>query len=399
MEKKDKKQGKGNIKQILVMMAFFAICFAIGYFGGSLLDDFGLMDGLVESTEKTAARLGIQNEGAMVLMLVGSSMLGVLLAFYGQIILHEAGHLVTGLLSGYRFVSFRIGSLILYRREGKFHVTTFSIPGTGGQCLLRPPVDKKPEEMPVFLYNLGGVLMNVISVIIAVWMLWCGDHGVLMQVFLAFTVLMGAILAITNGIPMKVGGVPNDGLNAWSLGKDAKALYGFWLQLEVNARLTEGVRLKDMPQEWFYLPETEQLSNPMYASDGVLYYQYLRDAGEYEKSYEVAAKLLDSEANLIELYRNELHCEQLFDELLGSCEKEYIDRLNDKKLQAYRKATRGYLSRIRLEYAYALLYERNEAKAEKYRVMFEKRALRTPTIGEVPGEREAMERVLQKAEL
>lgn len=397
MEKKEKKQGKGNIRQILVMLVFFAICFGIGYFGGSLLDDFGMLDTLVESVEKTAERWGIRSVAVMVLMLVGSGMIGAILAFYGQIILHEAGHLVTGLISGYRFVSFRIGSLILYRREGRFHLTTFSIPGTAGQCLMRPPVDKKPEEMPVFLYNLGGVLVNVISVIVAVCLLCMGNLGPLMLVFHSFTVLLGAILAITNGIPMKVGGVPNDGLNAKSLGKDPEAMYGFWMQLEMNARQTEGERLKNMPQEWFYLPETEKLANPMYASIGVLYYQYLRDAGEYEKSYEIASKLMDTEAKLIGLYQNEIRCEQLFDELLGSCEKEYVDRLNDKKLQAYRKATRGYLSRIRLEYAYALLYERNEAKAEKYRIMFEKRALRTPTIGEVPGEREAMEMARQKA--
>ncbi len=36
-----------------------------------------------------------------------------------QIIIHEAGHLVCGLASGYRFVSFRILSFTLIREDGK----------------------------------------------------------------------------------------------------------------------------------------------------------------------------------------------------------------------------------------------------------------------------------------
>jgi len=41
-------------------------------------------------------------------------------AVFFHIILHEAGHLVGGLLSGYKFISFRVGSFALVRRDGKF---------------------------------------------------------------------------------------------------------------------------------------------------------------------------------------------------------------------------------------------------------------------------------------
>ena len=58
----------------------------------------------------------------------GGGFLSVLLLFailivslYMHIILHEAGHLICGLLSGYKFSSFRIGSLILYKSRGKLH--------------------------------------------------------------------------------------------------------------------------------------------------------------------------------------------------------------------------------------------------------------------------------------
>ena len=80
---------------------------------------------------------------------------------YVLIITHEAGHLVCGLLSGYKFVSFRIGSLIFVKQEDKILRKKFSIPGTGGQCLLDPPDKDEDGGYPAVLYNLGGGLSNL----------------------------------------------------------------------------------------------------------------------------------------------------------------------------------------------------------------------------------------------
>ena len=41
-----------------------------------------------------------------------------LAAILAQVILHEAGHLVCGLLSGYRFSSFRVGNLMWVKADG-----------------------------------------------------------------------------------------------------------------------------------------------------------------------------------------------------------------------------------------------------------------------------------------
>ena len=56
-------------------------------------------------------------EGSLVDLLV--FFVAVILSYYLHIIIHEGGHLVFGLRSGYQFVSFRIGSLILYKEDGK----------------------------------------------------------------------------------------------------------------------------------------------------------------------------------------------------------------------------------------------------------------------------------------
>ena len=52
---------------------------------------------------------------------------------------HELGHLIFGLLTGYRFLSFRIFGLMLTRESGSLRFKKHSMPGTLGQCLMAPP--------------------------------------------------------------------------------------------------------------------------------------------------------------------------------------------------------------------------------------------------------------------
>ena len=66
-------------------------------------------------------------------------------------------------MTGYKFNSFRIFSVILIKQNGKLKIKNISLAGTGGQCLMSPPelIDGK---MPYVLYNLGGVILNVINI-------------------------------------------------------------------------------------------------------------------------------------------------------------------------------------------------------------------------------------------
>ena len=87
--------------------------------------------------------------------------IGVLVTYYVSIIVHEGGHLVFGLISGYRFCSFRIGSLMWINQDGKIQLRRFNLAGTGGQCLMTPPAEKESKAQ-IITYNLGGVIANLI---------------------------------------------------------------------------------------------------------------------------------------------------------------------------------------------------------------------------------------------
>lgn len=94
-------------------------------------------------------------------MAAGVGILAFIVSLLIIIPVHEFGHLICGLLSGYKFVSFRIFNLTFVNIDGKIRVKHYSVAGTGGQCLLSPP-DFPLDKIPTTLYNFGGVLANII---------------------------------------------------------------------------------------------------------------------------------------------------------------------------------------------------------------------------------------------
>ena len=92
---------------------------------------------------------------------IGILFLGFVLGLFLQIAVHEAGHLVFGLMTGYKFCSYRLGNLMLQLEDGRLRLRRMTLVGTGGQCLMAPP--PWSEDLPAVLYNLGGCLMNRIN--------------------------------------------------------------------------------------------------------------------------------------------------------------------------------------------------------------------------------------------
>ena len=75
-------------------------------------------------------------------------------------------------------------------------------------------------------------------------------------------------------------------------------------------------------------------------------------------------------------------------------DKKEIEKIKDKKLIKEMKAMRGMLFVMRTEYAYALLYEENENKANEIRKAFDMAAETYPYVSEVEGERYLMDKAL-----
>ena len=93
-------------------------------------------------------------------------LIAIILSFIYSVIIHEFGHFVCGMISGYKFVSFRILNLLIFRdKDEKMKIKFVSHnPRSLGQCLLYYP--KESDKIPYKFYNYGGVIFNLISTVI-----------------------------------------------------------------------------------------------------------------------------------------------------------------------------------------------------------------------------------------
>lgn len=323
-----------------------------------------------------------------ILSLVGM-FAGMYAALFFHLIVHEAGHLIFGLLTGYKFSSFRISSFMWLKENGKLKLKRLSIAGTGGQCLMIPP-DMKDGKIPLVLYNLGGSLINVVfGVLFLVGYLLCPDASVLSPLLLILAIV-GVMCAMINGIPMRMGTVDNDGYNAFVLSGNKEAVEAFWVQLKIVEQTSKGVRLKDMPAEWFKIPTDEAMKNSMVATRGVFMCSRLMDEEKFEKADTLMGHLLDIDSGIVGLHRGIMICDRIYVELIGENRSDVIERMMTNEHKRFMKEMKRFPSVIRVKYVFALLFEKDAEKAEKLKVEFEKIAKTYPYLQEIESERNLM---------
>ncbi len=310
--------------------------------------------------------------------------------FFLQLLIHEVGHLVFGLATGYKFSSFRIFSLMWVNESGKVRFRRLGIVGTGGQCLMSPP-ELVNGKMPFLLYNLGGVFANLISSAAAVMLYFVvSDITFLAGAFLIFAVI-GVGTALMNGIPMRTGTIDNDGYNALSLCRCKEAQRALWIQMKIGEELTNGIRIKDMPEEWFDVPSDEAMKNSLVAAVGVYACNRMVDAGRFEEADKLMEHLLEIDSGIVGLHRNMLICDRIYIELITENRKDVVEAFLNDEQKKFMKAMGEYPSVIRTEYAYALLFERDAAKAATLKTEFEKCAKTYPYPADIQSDRELME--------
>ncbi|MBU5438426.1 M50 family metallopeptidase [Tissierella sp. MSJ-40] len=299
-----------------------------------------------------------------------------------HIILHEAGHLIFGLMTGYSFISFRIFSFTIVKEDGKIKYKKFNIPGTAGQCLMMPP-DLEDGKYPFVIYNFGGVIMNLIVSIIGILIVVLVKELIFpFNTILILFSLAGLLIVLTNGIPMKLGGVPNDAYNVLSMIRDEEAKRGFYIQLRVNGLQSLGTRIKDMPIETFKLKEGSDLCNPLNTAIVLMEYNWHLDNMDLDSAKQCIDSFIPYLDKVVPLFKNEINCERMFLELVGDCDKKFIDDLYDKNLKKYIRAAKFMLGKKRLLMAYEGFYNEDKNQALKHYEDIRKLAEEYPIKGD-----------------
>lgn len=330
--------------------------------------------------------------------------IGMYVILFLQIILHEAGHLIGGLLSGYTFTSFRIGSFIWLKKTDGIHLCRLSIAGTGGQCLMEPPENAllSGSDYPVILYNMGGSLMNLFTGILALIgsLMLNGSHSI-PGLFLLMTAVIGLLYAFVNGVPLQTNLINNDGYNAVSLSKNPASRRAFAIQLHLNSLLAGGMRLKNMPEQYFSVPDDRQMTDSMVCTVGVLCCNRLLDEHRFEEAGRLISHILEIDSQIVGLNRSLLICDLLYCKIIAgdgynSEIKADLERLLTKQQRKFMKAMKKFPSVLRTEYAYTYLVKRDRSTAEAIKDRFEKIAKKYPYPSDIQSERELINLVSER---
>lgn len=331
---------------------------------------------------------GLSNGQELLLYVLGFVMLYVF--FLLGIILHEAGHLIFGLLTGWRFVSFRVANLLWLRgQDGRIRRKKFSLAGTAGQCLLAPP-PWRDEGFPYALYNMGGVIVNLVTAAICGLSAWvCWSHP-LAAMLLMEAAIVSLLQAVTNGIPLPGLTVSNDGSNQLNMMRDVGARRALWIQMSLAAAQAEGKRLREMPDEWFILPTDADGSNELITTVGVFAANRRMDQLDLPGAEAAIRELLDGEYTLIPLHRALLTLDGACCELLAGRPGDLTEALESPAVKQVMKAMKKFISVLRAKYIVALLRDHDEQEAAAILEVFEDVAEDYPYPQELDSERALM---------
>ena len=365
------------MKKYIFQIIFFLVCVALGCGAGySIITYFG-------------DELPLW----LVYLRITEGILLMCLALFLQIILHEMGHMIAALLRGWKFISFMTLGWVLSRKNGKFHLTRFSIAGAGGQCLMMPPAEGE-TDWGIAVYNAGGVLMNFVTSLPAIILLTL-CHTILpwdIAIFLVLFAVTGLGFALVNGIPVVMGGLPNDGKNIQKLRKDKFATKVFLTTMRFVGRLQQGETIDQiMPG---YLCDGQQLdyANPLHQSALTFDASLAIARLDFEKAYVLFTKIDEHNTEMIDIYRKELTFEKIYLYLVSPRnDKDVKDLMNEDFLKYMNALCAFRPTALRAKYTYTLLYEHNVQEAEKLRLQFDRVCNKYHILGEVKTEQNLVE--------
>lgn len=155
-------------------------------------------------------------------------------------VLHEAGHLLGGKMSGYRLLFMRIGPLTL-ERDVKGRLALSFGEWRGGQCAMVPKDAEAGGNCPYRLYNSGGILSDLLACAVGLAGCLVGGIGTGWSLFCLQLACVGLLRVYWNGAADLRDGVPTDGYILRLLAREPQARRDYAAYLQVYALERQGI--------------------------------------------------------------------------------------------------------------------------------------------------------------
>ncbi|MGN0207019.1 MAG: hypothetical protein ACI4BC_07225 [Muribaculaceae bacterium] len=367
---------KKYLKFALIFYVVAFVCYVIGLCLGGLLRGF------------TPIEIFVSKGSTIVVFFIVST---VMLIFSYPVVVvsaafHEFGHFLFGWISGYKFVSFRVLDRVLIRKDGKFCIKRFNIPGTLGQCLMMPP-ERPIAEIPMGWYMLGGVVMNLLLLLASALILWKVSFPVYLDILLFcllwMLVFVNAYLLIVNGIPMQLRGVVNDGKYVFSLLRDSEYKQSLVMILRINSALQNGIMPKDLPEEWFAHIDFASVKGHIAEGMAMNKFAVMFDRFLFADSLEWMEKIYAAN-EMTGIMKYEYECEIVFLSLILGKKERAEELWSNEELRKYCEALKPYTSgKIRVYWAVVKYLDGKDDEADEILAYLKQNSARFLLEGEV----------------
>ena len=310
----------------------------------------------------------LENPVLICLFCILAGILGIALSMGVHILLHETGHLIFGLTQGFRFKSFRIGSVAVMKSRKGWSIARYSIPGTGGQCLMDPPAEEASVRQ-VQIYLLGGVAVNLLLLLLNLLLLFFASDILYVNTALASALFIGAALTAVNIYPFKGNVIPNDISNYITIERDPLSKTILLNQLNINSSVIENQHIADIDPDYFRLPADIDYSNFIHINAMLTSATYLMEKEEFEKAKNLFNKIRFKSRVLPSPIRMEVKCNVALIYLIeGKKENSYrrFESIFDNGMKAYAEKMKKYMpDKYTLLIAYYLLYRKDRKQADR----------------------------------
>lgn len=335
---------KNIFKLILLFSLFVALGFGLGYLIGLLIKD----------------NMGIFRWWYIFVFIISFYLSLAIHTFF-----HEIGHMFCARIRGWKFVSFMLFGITLTKSDKGFRFSHTKIPGALGQCLMLPPEDGD-TDFGIAFYNAGGVIMNFLSLLIAAAAYIFGKdvYPGYIVLFIVTFICVGVFMMLINAIPLKISGLPNDGMNILCLGKDKFCSEIFICSMRTVAAMQKGYRISEFLNRYITEGVNIDYSNTIHVMALSLDYSRALDLNDFEKARSLMDGINAHLHLLPGIYRQDFVMENIFLSLVQGCSGTEIEKLFDDEVKRYIEGVASLRpSGLRARYAIALLYEKDVEKA------------------------------------
>lgn len=298
----------------------------------------------------------LNNTNSLVLSLI-FVIVSALISFFLSTVFHEFGHLIAGFLSGYSFIMLRIQDFLWVKTNDGLKMKRQYIQGMVGQAMMAPPKDQ--TYPPFILYHSGGLLMNLVLMVIS---LVAGTiiTNPFVSTFLIFFGGINFLFVILNGIPNGI----NDGTNLYRCLRSKKQQKQMKQLLIIYEKTILGEPLDKIAEE-IYIDDDYPIYHSSNASMQSVYASSFFETFEFERAKEEIKVLWENFDQLFLSHKPDIAQNYLFTLLMTDPDHYLIHKIyNGKFFEPFMEEERADIRRIRSVYALCAEHDPIKAYAE-----------------------------------